>query len=66
MVRLLLRPAAAAEMQAISIAYLGQLRRDGLLKAGDPLPRDRPKWQIPVLCRGDRQFFCPPNRARRA
>jgi hypothetical protein len=34
MVRLLLRPAAAAEMQAISIAYLGQLRRDGLLKEG--------------------------------
>ena len=34
MIRQLLRPAAAAEMQAISTAYLGQLRRDGLLKEG--------------------------------
>jgi hypothetical protein len=34
MIRQLLRPAAAAEMQAISTAYLAQLRRDGLLKQG--------------------------------
>jgi hypothetical protein len=34
MTRTLLRPAAAAEAQAISTAYLASLRRDGLLKEG--------------------------------